>query len=73
MGMSAPQCGRHTAVAEVLSPGRQHRANGQQAYHVLDLMHSFHDASREEQYIHVASTMERSAPLPTGLATYSID
>ena len=40
---------------------------------MLDLMHSFHDASREEQYVHVSSTMERSAPLPTGLQTYSID
>lgn len=44
--------------------GREHRASGKLAYHVLDLMHAFHDASAQGQHIQVASTVERPAALP---------
>lgn len=46
---------------------RKHRANAQMAYHVLDLMHSFHDASDSEQHVDVQSEMTRPDPLPPGL------
>ena len=32
-------------MAEAIRQGRQHRANGEMAYHVLDIMHAFHEAS----------------------------
>jgi predicted dehydrogenase len=51
-------------LAEALRAGRPHRASGELAYHVLDLMHAFHDASREGRHIEPASTCERPAPLP---------
>jgi hypothetical protein len=51
-------------MAYALRTGRPHRASGQLAYHVLDLMHAFHDASREGRHIDMASTMERPAALP---------
>ena len=60
-------------MARALRTGRVHRANGRLAYHVLDLMHSFHDASREERHVHVSSTVERPTPLPVGLATFTMD
>lgn len=44
--------------------GRAHRASGQLAYHVLDLMHAFLDSSREGRHIMIESTMERPAALP---------
>ncbi|MBN1933066.1 MAG: Gfo/Idh/MocA family oxidoreductase, partial [Anaerolineae bacterium] len=68
--------GRGIGVADMayaLLGGRPHRANGELAYHVLDLMHAFHDASREEKHIYVQSTCERPASLPVGLAEGTLD
>jgi predicted dehydrogenase len=56
-----------------LRSGRPHRANGELAYHVLDLMHAFHDASRDGKHIKLESTMERPAPLPLGLIEGQLD
>lgn len=53
--------------------GRQHRASGELAYHVLDLMHAFHDASAQDKAILVESTCERPAPLPLGLRDGELD
>ncbi len=55
-------------MAAALRSGRAHRANGALAYHVLDLMHAFHDASDAGAHITVASTCDRPAALPVGLA-----
>ncbi len=53
--------------------GRPHRANGELAYHVLDLMHAFHDASQEGRHVEVRSTMSRPAALPLGLIEGQLD
>jgi predicted dehydrogenase len=53
-------------MAQALRSGRPHRANGDMAYHVLDIMHAAHDASREGRHIELTSTCERPAPLTTG-------
>lgn len=50
-------------MATAIRSGRQHRANGQLAYHVLDIMHAIHEASSSESFIKLASTVERPAPL----------
>jgi len=55
------------AMAYALRSGRPHRASGEMAYHVLDTMHAFHDASRESRHIELSSTCQRPAPLPLGL------
>lgn len=47
--------------------GRDHRANGRLAYHVLDLMHSILDAGESGQQVELASSMTRPAPLAEGL------
>ncbi len=60
-------------MAYALRSGRQHRANGDMAYHVLDLMHAFHDASREGRHIELQSTCARPAPLPLGLRPGTLD
>ena len=46
--------------------GQPYRASGELAYHVLDIMHAFHDASREGRHIHLESTCKRPAALPPG-------
>jgi predicted dehydrogenase len=67
---------RGLGVADMLQAtrsGRPHRASGQLAYHVLDLMHAFHDASREGRHIELQSTCDRPAPMATGLPEYTLD
>ncbi len=54
-------------MALAIRDGRPHRASGELAYHVLDLMAAFHDASLEEHHVQVASTTARPAAFPLGL------
>lgn len=60
-------------MAHALRSGRPHRANGDMAYHVLDLMHTIHDASREGQHIEMSSSCTRPAPMPLGLPESLLD
>ncbi|HEU4680040.1 MAG TPA: hypothetical protein VFS35_10995, partial [Terrimicrobiaceae bacterium] len=53
-------------MARAVRQGRPHRANGDLAYHVLDIMHAAHDASREGRHIELTSTCERPAPVQAG-------
>jgi len=55
-------------MAAAIRSGRPHRANSALAYHALDLMHAFHDASRTGAHIDISSACDRPAPLPLGLA-----
>jgi predicted dehydrogenase len=66
---SSTEPGRGTGVAEMaaaIDAGRAHRASGELAYHVLDLMHGVHDASESGRHVEVESTCARPAPLPIG-------
>jgi hypothetical protein len=38
------------------------------AFHVLDIIHSFHDSSDRGKHITLKSKCDRPAPMPTGLA-----
>ena len=61
--------GRSIGVADMahaLRTGQPHRANGEMAYHVLDLMHAFHDASATGHHIEMQSTCKRPEPLRVG-------
>jgi predicted dehydrogenase len=60
-------------MATAMRSGRPHRASGELAYHVLDLMHAFHDAAREGRHIELASTAARPAPFPLGLTERAVD
>jgi predicted dehydrogenase len=51
----------------VLNGTTDHRANGDLAYHVLELMHGFHIASREGKHYQLKSACEQPAPLPMNL------
>jgi predicted dehydrogenase len=50
-------------MAAGLRGGAAHRASGEMAYHVLEVMHAVETASREGRHIEIASTCERPAPL----------
>ena len=60
-------------MAYALRSGRPHRASGEMTYHVLDLMHAFHQASDEGRHIEMTSTCSRPAPLPLGLRAGTLD
>jgi hypothetical protein len=50
-------------MAEAIAEGRPHRASGELAYHVLEVMHGVHDASASGVYYQVKSTCTRPEPL----------
>ncbi|GGG21074.1 Gfo/Idh/MocA family protein [Paenibacillus abyssi] len=51
-------------LARALAEGGPHRASGEMAYHVLEAMHGFHDASRDGKHYAMQSTCDRPAPMP---------
>ena len=55
-------------MAAAIQSARPHRANDQIAYHVLDIMHTLHDASAKGMHIELTSEMSRPEPLPENLA-----
>jgi predicted dehydrogenase len=67
------RCAGVADMAVAARNGRPHRASGEMAYHVIDIVNAFHDASRENRHVALASTCERPAPLPAGLADWTID
>lgn len=60
-------------MAYAIQSGRAHRANGDLAYHVLEIMCAIHDASDQGQHITMSSTCERPSPLPLGLLPGTLD
>jgi len=67
---------RSIGVADMgyaLRTGRSQRASGELCYHVLDIMHAIHEASREGRHIELSSTCRQPAPLPMGLRPGQLD
>lgn len=60
-------------MAKAILTGRKHRASGELAFHVLEAMHGFHDASNSGTHYVMTSTFERPAPLPLGLLPFTLD
>lgn len=60
-------------MAYALQSGRQHRANGEMAYHVLDIMHGFLDSSKSGEHYDVQSTCKRPSLLPMELTANILD
>ena len=52
---------------------RPHRASGEMAAHLLDLMTAFHEASESSRHIELASSMQRPATFPAGLRAGSVE
>ena len=51
-------------LAEALSAGRSHRANGHLAHHVLDVMEALNEAAGTREWLKVASSCERPELVP---------
>jgi predicted dehydrogenase len=60
-------------MASAITKKRPHRASGELAYHVLEVMCSFEEASKNGRHVTVKSSCERPAALPLGLSPGEID
>jgi predicted dehydrogenase len=60
-------------MAQALRSGRAHRASGELALHVLDIMCACVESSDEGRHVEIKSSCERPAPLPLGLRDKQID
>jgi predicted dehydrogenase len=68
--------GRGVGIADMavaIRNGRPHRANGAMGYHVIDIVHGFHEASSLNRHVFLTSRCDRPAPLPLGLEDWTID
>jgi len=60
-------------LAHALRSGRPHRASGELAYHVLEVMEAFEVSSRRGSHVLIESRPERPAMLPTELVSGALD
>ncbi|MDX2163182.1 MAG: Gfo/Idh/MocA family oxidoreductase [bacterium] len=60
-------------MAYAFQSGRPHRASGELAYHVLEVMTAFERAHQSGQYITIESRPEQPRALPLGLAPRTLD
>lgn len=51
-------------MALAADEGKDHRATGRLAYHVLDIMHRLHESSASGQFLSLESSCSRPDPLP---------
>ena len=54
-------------MAAAIVSGRPHRASGELAYHVLDIMHAIHDSSDAGRHVTLESSCERPEPMSMAL------
>jgi len=60
-------------MVSAIRSGRPHRAGAELTYHVLEVMHAFHEAGRQGRYVELESTCERPAPMPMNLMRGAVD
>ncbi|MFZ5825453.1 MAG: Gfo/Idh/MocA family protein [Bacillota bacterium] len=59
-------------MCAALRAGRPHRASGDLALHVLEIMHAIHEASAEGRHVGLTTSCERPAGLPAGLPDFTV-
>ncbi len=55
-------------MVDAINEKRQARTDGELAYHVLEIMHGFHDASNEGKHYTLESSCKQPQALPIGLS-----
>ncbi len=71
-----PNIGRGAGVADMayaIQSGRPHRASGDLAFHVLDIMQALEESAAAGQHIEIKSTLDQPLALPAGLADGVLD
>ncbi len=73
-GYRAPSHGIGMAdMAKAIRTGRPHRASGELAFHVLEVMQAFIDSSAQRTHIDISSTCERPRAMPPKLRPGELD
>ncbi|HEY3079497.1 MAG TPA: Gfo/Idh/MocA family oxidoreductase [Chloroflexota bacterium] len=60
-------------MAVAIKSGRPHRASGEMAAHVVDIVNALHESADQGKRIDLQTTCARPRPLPIGLPDWSID
>jgi predicted dehydrogenase len=60
-------------MCRAIASGRPHRAHGDMAYHVVDVITAAIESSNQGCHVTLESTCAQPAPLPQGLADWTID
>jgi predicted dehydrogenase len=60
-------------MAQAIRKDRPHRASGELAFHVLEVMQAFQESSDRKRHIEIKSRPERPAMLPVGLTKGELD
>ncbi len=60
-------------MVQAMRSGRDHRCNDRLAFHVLDVMQSFHESAATERRVELVSRCTRPAMLPPGLLDGQLD
>jgi len=60
-------------MAYAIRSGRPHRASGENALHILEVMHAYFTSSTEGRHITIESPYNRPAPLPRQLENDALD
>jgi predicted dehydrogenase len=60
-------------MAAAIRSGRPHRASGEMAYHVLDILQAMLEASELGKHIELTSTCTRPAPMPVTLRDGAVE
>jgi len=60
-------------MACALLSKRKHRASGELAFHVLDIMQALHEASEKGRHIQLKSSCERPEPMKAGLKEFELE
>jgi len=51
-------------MARAINESGAHRANGEMAFHVLDIMHAIHESAERKQHMNLGSSCIKPQPLP---------
>jgi len=60
-------------MVDAIQHDRPHRASGELAYHVLEVMEAFDTSSKSGSAVHIRTAPERPAALPLGLREWTAD
>jgi len=60
-------------MAYALMSGRKHRASGELAFHVLDVMQSLHEASEKGKHIMLSTTCAKPEAMVKGLKAFELE
>jgi predicted dehydrogenase len=60
-------------MAQAIRAGRPHRASGELAFHVLEVMEAFQTSSDAGEAVQISTRPQRPAPLPATLSVGELD